>query len=273
MISAELVDEIPIAHCSGTDRAPLLWPKTPGHQRLPAGEVHVWSADLDQTDRDAVHLSKLLSGDELSRASRFYFERDRERFIRGRARLRILLSGYLDVAPERIRFQYGSNGKPRLAFPSETGLEFNVSHSGHLLLLAVALDRPVGIDVELLRPVEELSSIARQFFSAREVAELNRIPEPLQLVGFLNCWTRKEAILKAAGGGITQHLDRFSVALAPGRPPALIESEVPAFRSKNWRVVELRPATDSIAALAIHGGPARIRCWRWQGSNRGDRLN
>ncbi len=115
-------------------------------EALAAEEIHIWQAALDIGSDQAERWSELLSGDERERAARFRFERDRVRYIAGRAQLRMLLAGYLDASPAELVFSYGDNDKPMLA---GDGPCFNLSHSGALALYAVTADVEVGIDVEL----------------------------------------------------------------------------------------------------------------------------
>jgi len=160
---------------------------------------------------------KSLVPDERQRAERFRFERDRRRFIVAHGVLRDILGRYLKCSPAQVSFSYNQYGKPALAQESEAiGLRFNMSHSHEVALYALTRAREVGVDVELLREDFASLEIAERFFSRSEVALLNSLAPELRTDGFFNCWTRKEAYIKALGEGLSHPLDRFAVSLAPG---------------------------------------------------------
>jgi len=231
---------------------------------LASGEVHVWCATLDQPTSQFLRLAQTLSADEHVRADRYCFTRDRRHFIVGRALLRVILGGYLDVEPDRLRFGYSHHGKPSLAEGSGGGiLCFNVSHSQGLALYAVARDRHVGVDLERTRPVDDLEQIAERFFSLREHAALRALPTQMKHEAFFNCWTRKEAYVKARGDGLSLPLDQFDVSLAPGEPARLLHNEREPQEVTRWSLQELTPAPGYIAALAVEGHAWQIRCWQW----------
>jgi 4'-phosphopantetheinyl transferase len=216
---------------------------------LRADEVHVWRADLDAAAAVVERLRPLLALDERDRADRFHFERDRSRYIVGRGTLRILLGRYLSIAPERVRFAYGPNQKPRLA---GGGPWFNLSHSGPIALLAFTTAGEIGIDIELAAADFSRERIAERFFSPAEVAVLRSLPQAAQPLAFLTCWTRKEAFIKARGDGLSLPLDSFDVSLAPGVPAALLRTAWSIAEPSRW---DLRDLSDRdlgyVAAAAL----------------------
>lgn len=222
---------------------PLIAPK------LQQGEIHIWQASLEATDQIA-HLLTLLSDDEQARAARFYFQKDRDRFVLARGILRVILSQYLDIQPQDLQFQYSEMGKPSLMHHPD--LCFNVSHSGQIALYAVAQNCEVGIDVEQIHPERDWESIATRFFSAQEQAALKQLSSNLKLQGFFNCWTRKEALLKAIGQGLRLSLDQFTVSLTPGEPARLLQVEwdLPQ-RAEKWAIEALPVAVGYAAAVAV----------------------
>jgi 4'-phosphopantetheinyl transferase len=183
-----------------------------------AGEVAVWSVDLDCAGACLPQLERVLDAEETARGRRFHFARDRAHFIASRGLLRIALGACLGAPPAEVRFCYGPNGKPALdAGMNAGGLEFNVAHSHGRLLIAVVRGHAVGIDVEKARPEVEIETIAERFFCPEETRQLRALePGDARREGFFNCWTRKEAYLKAHGEGIAYGLERFAVTLAPG---------------------------------------------------------
>ena len=228
---------------------------TAGSWALPAGEVHVWRASLEWPDADVRRMRTVLARDEQSRADRFRFERDRSRYIVGRALLRGLLAGYLETAPWKPEFQYGQFRKPML----RDGPWFNLSHSGPVALYAFTSTGEIGIDVELDNGDFTRERIAERFFSPAEVSVLRSLPPELQPRAFLTCWTRKEAFIKARGDGLSLALDSFDVTLAPGVPAALMHTAWCSDEPRQWRLQDLsHRRAGYIAAVALRGSRWRV---------------
>ena len=180
-----------------------------------AVEVVVTTLDLGRESVRA--LTALLSDAERQRAGRFAFDRDRRRFTVARARLRQLLAAQLGVEPESVELAYGTHGKPALARHStDSHLRFNVSHSEDVAVYAFAGGREVGIDVEVVRTITDADDIAARSFSRHENEAYLALDPRDKPLGFFNCWTRKEAFIKALGDGLSHPLDRFDVSLTPG---------------------------------------------------------
>ncbi len=176
--------------------------------------------------------------------------------------LRRLLGSLLDTPPQTLELLTGEKGKPTLTqLWHGHQVEFNLSHSGGLLLIAVALDLPLGIDVEQLRPNRPWQGIARRFFHPAEYAAIRALPTPKQEQAFYTCWCRKEAYLKAMGGGIALGLGNFQVSVEPDVPPHLIASTLEPGASERWSLHDLWPDTDYQASLAITGEGLRLRKW------------
>jgi 4'-phosphopantetheinyl transferase len=240
------------------------WENPPEWLTLDPAEVHVWRCRLDLDAAGLGRLWETLSIDEQDRAGRYHFPKDRDAFIAARGMLRGILSRYLGRAPEALRFEYGPHGKPCLPRDeTEERLRFNLTHSHGLALCAVADRRELGVDIEYQRPELADTAIAERFFSAREVATLRSLPPGLQQAAFFACWTRKEAYLKAAGGGLTIPLDRVEVTLAPGEPATLLCTEAGPVDARRWSVRELWPGAGYTAALVVEGQDWQLRCWKW----------
>jgi 4'-phosphopantetheinyl transferase len=206
-----------------------------------------------------------LAEDERVRAARFHFEKDRCRFVAARGALRAILGRYLRVPPARLRFRYGPHGKPALAAEfAGSGLEFNVSHSHSLALLAVARGRALGVDVERLRADAAGREIAERFFSAYEVSALCGLPAARQPRAFFDCWTRKEAYVKARGEGLSFPLADFDVSLRPGEPAALLCVRGDEREAERWTLRALDVAPDYAAALVAEGSGWQLKTWRWE---------
>lgn len=245
---------------------PDSWPAPPDALSLGRDEVHVWRASLDQSASAVEHLRSTLAEDERDRAGRFHFEKDRARYVVARGVLRAVLGRYLSVPPGRLRFDYSPYGKPSLAAEFGGGdlLDFNVSHSHSLALLAFARGRALGVDVEHLRAAAAGDGIAGRFFSAHEVATLRALPAARQARAFFDCWTRKEAYVKARGEGLSFPLADFDVSLRPGEPAALLCVRGDAQEAARWTLRALDVAPGYAAALAAEGRDWRLKTWQWE---------
>ena len=236
------------------------WRPPPPDLHLNSEVVHLWMVDLNHPKSPDSNELAFLSHKEKERAARFHFERDRSRYISAHVALRKLLSRYLHVDPSLIQFLVGEKGKPYLnPAAHSSNLRFNLSHSADLAVYAFTLGIDVGIDVEAVRPINDFESLARSSFSPGEYANLNALPLHQKLDAFFNCWTRKEALIKALGEGLSLPLDHFEVSL--GEPARLLaySSDLPLDGS--WTLVSLQPVFGYIAALAIHTEQFRLNCY------------
>jgi 4'-phosphopantetheinyl transferase len=235
------------------------------------GTVDLWSASLEPPAPLRAHLEGCLSLDERERAARFVFPRDRNRFVAGRAFLRLLLAQYLATDPASLRFRYGPHGKPALA-DDRSGVAFNLAHSNSLAVCALARGGELGVDVERVRPIPDADGVARSFFSPRESAELASVPEPERHRAFFDGWTRKEAFLKALGDGLARPLDSFDVTLKPGDPPRLLRTVGDPEEAGRFSLHSLEPEAGYVAAIAVrgHGWHVRLARWRWIESRRAE---
>lgn len=214
-------------------------------------DVHVWQAAIEPLARQIPTLSRLLSESERSRSSAFFHQRDRERFIVSHGVLRVLLAEYLQSDPAQIQFAEESRRKPCLAAPfSQSGLQFNITHSGELALLAFAHQRRVGVDVEVIRPLPDLEQIAVTTFSTQENQNLLALPSEERIKAFYTIWARKEALVKATGDGLYFPLKAFSVNL--GIPPEITFHQS-GLTHAQWQLAHLQVAPDHAAALALEG--------------------
>lgn len=233
------------------------WSGPPASLTLATGEVHVWRFELDQPESVVAEFRATLEAGELARAGRFHFEKHRRQFVVGRGGLRYVLARYFDLKPEEFRFSYGAYGKPALV---SEGLRFNMSHSHGVALVAVALDRELGVDVEHVRADFATESVARRFFSRAEVAVFNALEKEEQVAAFFRCWTRKEAYIKAIGRGLSEPLTAFDVTLAPGEAAALLRAE--RGDASRWAMFNIDVGDDYAGALAVEAPVSRIRLWQ-----------
>lgn len=231
------------------------------------GALHLWAFLLAGAGATTAADADLLSPDEAARAKRFRFERDRSRFIAGRATLRRVLASYLDADPRSLSFSYGPAGKPEIAGPQAMDkLSFNLSNSADWALLAVSRGRCLGVDLERIPDSEDLAAVAKRFFAAAEAAALATYDRPLYAEAFCAIWTRKEALLKAFGAGLSLPLDGFCVSTDPRQPARLLSTEFRPAEAQRWTLLDvaLEPplAGTFRAALAVEGGLPVCRCFR-----------
>ncbi len=195
---------------------------------------------------------KLLSDEEIKRAQRLQIQKARDHFVVGRGFLRLILAEYLDTEPYRLDFHYNQYGKPVLAKEfNGSGVTFNLSHSHNRALYGVAVGRTIGVDIEKMRSGMNYLKIAARFFSKNETEVLQSLPEDQHKHGFFNCWTRKEAYLKAMGQGLFSPLRQFDVSLAPGEKAELQGHDLGPEEITRWFIQDLDFDPDYKAAFVI----------------------
>jgi 4'-phosphopantetheinyl transferase len=239
--------------------APPAWSSEPPFGLPALGEVHVWRIDLEAA-YDTDSLRSLLSGDEIERADRYRSERSRRDFTVARASLRLLLARYLGDKARSFRFELVINGKPRLA-GLPRGLEFNLSHSGRLALIAFSRSGRLGVDIECRGALKDMDNVARTSFSPNEYAAYRALPDGERSVGFYNAWTRKEAFIKALGLGLAFPLHDFDVSLAPCLPPRLLRIEGETGPPERWSLACPDAASDYAAAVALDLPEFTLKCF------------
>ncbi len=209
--------------------------------------------DIDQCAVELADGAAALSRDENDRASRYRFAQDRRRYMLVRAALRHQLGAYLDITPANIKFSYNDAGKPQLTHERDNcTLNFNVSHSRNLALIAISLDCRVGVDVEYMKSDLEFEALARHSFSAHERRALQALKGDDQVAGFYRCWIRKEAYIKAIGDGISYGLDRFDVSLNAAETRVVADRKFDG--QLRWKYTDLSLKSD-FAAVVIADEP------------------
>jgi 4'-phosphopantetheinyl transferase len=241
---------------------PVLLDWQPDHQWCPldAHEIRVLRVNLGpRASHDDEHTSlpewNCLSEEERSRGLRFVRPRDRRRFIICRGSLRMILGSLLGIPADRVAFCSGPGGKPELA-PIRDSTDaklprFNVTHSDDLALIAMSLDRELGVDLERQRLISESDRIVESYFTEIERRQYFGLDKPARPAAFLRGWTRKEAILKAKGVGLAGLASQFETMF--GTEPLVPEftPASPISRVQQWRLWEAAPTDSYVAALAI----------------------
>lgn len=196
---------------------------------------------LDVDAAEVARLSSLIDEAERARAARFRFDRDRRRFLVRRGRLREWLGACVGERPERLAFVEGAYGKPVLAgLPGAP--HFSASHSGELMMLAIA-DVEIGCDIERMDPALEWEPLAAGEFSTNESAALRALPQEAGRRAFFDCWTRKEAIVKGLGLGLSRPLDSFDVSVGRER---MVRTTEPG-----WALWDSPPGPGHAGAIAV----------------------
>jgi 4'-phosphopantetheinyl transferase len=227
-------------------------------------EVHVRIASLDCPQSEMKYFENILAEDEVNRANRFHFKKDRERFVAGRGLLRMILSSYVGMPANEIIFTYGCHGKPGLRRQdSRPAIEFNLAHSAGTAIYAITRGRRVGVDIEVMKYEFPLESVAEHFFSTVEVAALRSLPQHMQRIAFFKCWTRKEAFIKALGDGLSCPFSDFDVSLMPGQPARLLHVRGASEEASRWYMEDIESVAGYAAAIVFSGSQCRMHVSQW----------
>jgi 4'-phosphopantetheinyl transferase len=217
--------------------------------------VEAWIVDLSLTSSQLERCAAILDRAEGARARRFLRAPDRARFVASHAALRAILAEALNARPAAIRLEAGSEGKPTLPDKPGDALAFNLSHSGQRALIGIARGAAIGVDVEIVRSIPDALRIARAHFASDEVAALAAMPPGVREACFFGLWTRKEAIVKATGSGLSLPLDRFSVSVPPA-PPCLLRG----MGGGAWSMAAIDCGAGYAATLAVRTADAPVTC-------------
>ncbi|HTI72987.1 MAG TPA: 4'-phosphopantetheinyl transferase superfamily protein [Candidatus Limnocylindria bacterium] len=230
----------------------------------PDDEVHLWKIQLDWPESVLARFRRDLSVEEQQRADRFVFDKHRRRYVVAHGAMRSVLSRYLGCDPRQVEYQTNSKGKPAIKPGLGDGiLQFNLSHSEEVALLAVTQGRAVGVDLEQVREFSGRDGIVEKQFSAAEWEEFQRVPPPLRNEAFTLGWTRKEAFVKALGEGLSCDLRAFSVSLTPGEEPRLVHID-PSLEGRGpWALGHIDPEPGFCGALVVAGSGFVVRERVW----------
>lgn len=238
------------------------WNKAPIEHRLSADFADIWRFSLDLSDDESLELYNLLSDDERARADRLKVDEKRNQFVITRGRLRQTLARIMGCDAHNLLFEYTAQGKPVLAGQwQKYSVTFNVSHSYDIALIGITLERRLGIDIEKIQYDTDFTGLARRFFSNTEQEALNKLSEDVIPRVFYSCWTKKEAVVKALGEGITFGLDAFDVSVDLDELHAVLKIDMIGDETSDWSVFSLLPNENYTASLAVEGNNIEIRCW------------
>jgi 4'-phosphopantetheinyl transferase len=232
--------------------------------KLESHHVHLWRISLAEY-KFVSEYWPLLSKEEAQKANAFRFSHHRDRYILGRGAVRHILSQYCSLSPTQVTFQYTPHQKPFLANNS-LQLQFNLSHSNQLGLLGVTKTYPIGVDVEIFRPLKDLDALAQQFFSKAEARIFLTLPEDQKLEMFYTIWTRKEAFVKAIGEGLTYPLDQFDLTFLPHLPAKIIRIKNSVHEGQKWFLKGLSFSDHRhsyIGAYALKNTPQKLFAFQY----------
>lgn len=217
---------------------------------LPTSGADLWAVRLNVWEDEPNILRNILSEDERQRADKFVFSHHRRQFIISHAFLRQVLAGYVAAKPHELSFRRGSHGKPAVVAPTyATHLQFSLSHCEELALVGVA-SQPIGVDVEVMRQSMDCEDVAGHYLHPLESRTLARLSSHERRDAFYRCWTRKEAIVKAIGCGLSIPLDSFRVTLTADVPAELVQHDHRFPLHSVWRLEHLEPSRGVIGAFA-----------------------
>lgn len=233
-----------------------IWPTAPREPEprfcLPRpGQVHLWLFQQTGARWPAGDALGILDTHERQRARRYHFDRDRARFIVRHVTLRQILAAYTGIAPRDVGYAYNSYGKPELARGmAASELRFNLSHSADWVLLGLTSGPDVGVDIEAARELPEADHIVRTNFTPNEVATWDGLALDMRNDAFFAAWTRKEAVLKALGTGLSADLGRFEVTLDPDGPARLVAFDSESDAAERWSLESFQFIPGYWAAVA-----------------------
>lgn len=242
----------------------LHWPLAGSVDCIPRlDEIHVWCAQLLTLYQRSDAFTRVLSSVELSTAAMHLRDSDRLMSVCSKGMLRTILGAYLSRHPSNLNFNFGPYGKPKLAGNSE--LTFNLAHSGEVILIAITgQGNNIGVDLELRREIGDWRSLAARYFHPEEVAELLSMSPEEGHSAFFDCWTRKEAITKALGMGLSLPLDLFRVTVGCRSHAQLLDdSQLPQW-SQPWLLIPLELSSSFAATVAVSGMRPRHSVRYWQ---------
>jgi len=235
------------------------WQAFKSTYELQESDLHVWRIPLQIDTKTQIAYWRILTKDEKERANNFFSTTDKIGYIAGRGAMRILLGRYLHKSAEQVSIQYAKNGKPYV----EDKLEFNLSNSKNMAVFVVNQRHIVGVDIEYTPRMIEFASIAKRFFSEEESTVVLRAKSKDLPAYFYNCWTRKEAFIKALGDGLSFPLDQFVVTCAPEDTPRLISTKWDAKEQKAWNLWAFDIGLEYTGAIASKSLGKELSFFHW----------
>ncbi len=234
------------------------WAVTCEPPKLKSSEVHIWRFDLSEFVNTVSEMRQILSADECARADRFHFEKDRTRFVIRRGVLRKLLSKYVSIEPADLRFAHNNFDKP--ALEGDERIVFNASSSQDVGIVGIAHNAKLGMDVEFVDTTFPHMEIAKRYFSDDEVRALQALPSELRTTVFFDCWTKKEAYVKAIGDGMSLTLPTLTISCEGSE---VFSVTARSEEMSGWSFESFFVEENSIASIAVEGEPTELHYFKW----------
>ena len=226
--------------------------------------VHIWQIDMNCISMvNQNKLRDILSNQEIERANKFRFDQDRNAFIKSTGLLRLLIQLYSKIPAAEISFTQNNFGKPEILTEQNiNNLNFNLSNSQHLVCIGFILNEPIGIDVEVIKPINDYFDVANKFFSDSEIAQLKTFPEEKSLEAFYSCWTGKEAFIKYLGEGLSHPLKDFEVKIKVLNIEEIFHYSLITKNTNEFFFVELfRLNQESVGSFVLTKAPSETKYW------------
>jgi 4'-phosphopantetheinyl transferase len=223
-------------------------------RKLERGKIELWTSFLQDILDEGIleQYKELLTPEEKTQQRRFHFERDQHRYLVTRALVRIVLSKYCDIDPKDWIFLKGSHGKPSIGnnHADAAGIFFNISHTNGMVIVGVASEPSIGVDVENLDRRKPSLGIAETFFASAEVEALRELSDSEQQRRFYEYWTLKESYIKAIGLGLSIPLDNFSFSF-PAESTIRLTIDNQSDHDDQWHFWQFQPASGYMAAVCV----------------------
>lgn len=230
---------------------------------LEQNQIHIYKIKLG-TEPLAHEKENILSTDERERAERFKFPIHRQRFITCHSALREILGKLLNLPPAEIQFSCNKYGKPSLKnLTDQKRLSFNLSHSEEMAVVGCAWDTEIGIDIEKIKPIDNVADLTKRYFSENESNQFTQAENNEKMRVFFNGWTAKEAFIKAHGKGLSMDLKSFEVDIGNHHQPKLLYVKWDPAESDRWSFYRFEPQKDSLATLVYRGKNYQIEEYNW----------
>lgn len=225
--------------------------------------IHLWIINTDGSNIPLDYYKSILSKQEQERADRFHHSEQIRRYIIAHARLREILGSYLRINPNAINYSSNSHDKPFLVVkPGQQDVQFNLSHSHEIAIIAIAQFRPVGVDVEWLKPLPDYMNIARKYFSPGEVAALTKLKSKQSEQAFIQLWAGKEALIKARGVGLSTPLNQLCLENLLRQSVIVSMEDEETGEEKSWQVYKIHLNKDYVGAIATEAKDLEIQYYR-----------
>lgn len=210
--------------------------------------MDVWRIELIASEERYQYLYGLLDANEQKRANAFIRDDDRHQWVVAHGNMRLILAVYVGIKANNIPLVQKRGEKP---FIEDSMVKFNLSHTNGYALLAVTNSGEVGIDIELKRDNVRIERTSRSTFSVTERRDILEVEGAVRVERFYNCWTRKEAFIKAIGLGFSYDTKSFTLTVKEDETPKMVSFDHQEYDPEHWTLLSFVPYPNTKAALAF----------------------